>query len=489
MGEKKLVRIIQNELINFKNVEYGQMKYMSYSSVQNDAQISKEDIVGIYGQNGSGKTAVIEALDIVKQLLCGSEIPYDIYEGLVSKEDTTIIKTVFFIMQGEKQYKVQYEVALTVSADEKKICLALEHLTFWDKGVKWKNEHELYFENPYYDGDAILTNALPKVETKQIDFFNDAGVLKNLAVYCAQKNISIFFNDLLAKNLGNQSGGQTDNQDFINVIRSLIYFGRSCFQVVKVNQLGAINSNSVLPLNVHSEFGNLIAQGCFPLVMNGRGEIPEAIYEQLKQVMKAINTAMKAIIPNLEIKLVPHNEETKPDGNKYIQVDVYSVRNGKMFSTKYESEGIKRIISLLQYLIALYNSPEICLVVDELDSGIYEYLLGELIGVLKEDAKGQLIFTSHNLRILEKLPNKNIVCSTINPKNRYIRLVGVEKNHNRRDFYIRTIALGGQKEELYDESELQAMGYAFRRAGQRDSDVQIELSDTFRQLLKNAQRQ
>ena len=103
--------------------------------------------------------------------------------------------------------------------------------------------------------------------------------------------------------------------------------------------------------------------------------------------------------------------------------------------------------------------------------------------MLNEDAKGQLIFTSHNLRILEKLPNKNIVCSTINPKNRYIRLVGVEKNHNRRDFYIRTITLGGQKEELYDETELQAMGYAFRRAAQGEEEVEIEMSDAFKKLL------
>lgn len=128
------------------------------------------------------------------------------------------------------------------------------------------------------------------------------------------------------------------------------------------------------------------------------------------------------------------------------------------------------------------------MVVDELDSGVFEYLLGELLGMLNEEAKGQLIFTSHNLRILEKLPNKNIVCSTINPNNRYIRLVGVEKNHNRRDFYIRTITLGGQKEELYDEAELQAMGNAFRRAGQGETTVEIEISDSFRKLLQDAKR-
>ena len=484
MNGKSMVRIIQNEIINFKNVEYGQIKYMSYSSVQKNAEISEQDIVGIYGQNGSGKTAVVEAMDILKQILSGDEISYNTYEGLLGDEKETVLETIFFVECDTKKYKVKYNVALAALKKEQKIVISSERLTFWDRGTGWKSEKELYFKNPYYDGNAIINNTEPQIESKHMAFLEKKGILKNLAVYCAQKNVSIFFNDLIEKSFKNVNNEQLDEHDFIDVIESLIHFGCCCFQVVKVNQLGAINSN-IIPLNVHREMGNIITQGCLPLVMNGRGEVPEVIYEQLKHVMQSINTAMKAIIPNLLIELMVCNEEIKQDGNKYIQVEVYSNRDGKRFLTKYESEGIKRIISLLQYLIALYNSPEICLVVDELDSGIYEYLLGELLGVLKEEAKGQLIFTSHNLRILEKLSNKNIICSTTNPKNRYIRLTGVEKNHNRRDFYIRTIALGGQKEVLYDETELQAMEYAFRRAGGGEK-VKIKLSETFSKVLEKA---
>ena len=47
--------------------------------------------------------------------------------------------------------------------------------------------------------------------------------------------------------------------------------------------------------------------------------------------------------------------------------------------------------------------------------------------------------------------------------NRYIRLQGVEKNNNKRDFYIRSIIIGGQKEDIYDNTDLQAIGYAFRK--------------------------
>ena len=71
MEEKFLVRIIKNELVNFKNVNYGEIRYTNYSSVEKNAMLRKNDIIGIYGQNGSGKTELVEALDILKSILSG----------------------------------------------------------------------------------------------------------------------------------------------------------------------------------------------------------------------------------------------------------------------------------------------------------------------------------------------------------------------------------------------------------------------------------
>lgn len=194
------------------------------------------------------------------------------------------------------------------------------------------------------------------------------------------------------------------------------------------------------------------------------------------------------MIPNLQIRLKEKMELERPDGTKAIQVEVYSVRDGKEFLLRYESEVIKRIVSILNYLISVYNNEGVCLVVDELDSGIFEYLLGELLGMMHSEMKGQLIFTSHNLRILEKLDAKNIVCSTVNPENRYIRLKGIEKNHNKRDFYIRAITVGGQKEDLYDEDDLLAMGYAFRKAGKVGTEQgKLTFSPNFEKRLKESE--
>ena len=40
MDNNNLVRIIKNELHYFKNVNYGEIRYMNYSSVEKDAEIS-----------------------------------------------------------------------------------------------------------------------------------------------------------------------------------------------------------------------------------------------------------------------------------------------------------------------------------------------------------------------------------------------------------------------------------------------------------------
>lgn len=489
MREKSLVRIVETELENFKNVNYGNIKFVNYSNAEYRAELKESDINGIYGQNGSGKTAIIEAFDILQHIMSGNTISYDEYEGMFNDDKLMKIYTVFYIECGEKKYKARYELILKQNIEEKKIQISSENLIYWQRGGSWKKERNALFCNPYYDMQSILENVSTHIISEdesaisKIRFFKS---VQNLAVFCAQKNVSLFFNDAINKSL------QVENLNgeeiaFSDVVKALFDFARMRFQIVKVNQLGVNYSNTFIPVNVHTEYENEVMQGCIPLFINGRGDFPEEIFNKLENIVVAINIALKAIIPNLSIELVKTNEEKNKEGINIVQVEVYSNREGKRFLTKYESEGIKRIISLLNYLISLYNHPSVCLVVDELDAGIFEYLLGELIGVLAEEAKGQLIFTSHNLRIMEKLDKKNIICSTINPENRYISLKGIEKTHNHRDFYIRTLVLGGQKEKLYDDTELQDMGYAFRKAGStEESDVKIPFSAEFIELLKKS---
>ena len=92
-------------------------------------------------------------------------------------------------------------------------------------------------------------------------------------------------------------------------------------------------------------------------------------------------------------------------------------------------------------------------------------MLGELLDIFGKSAKGQLIFTSHNLRALEMLDRNSIMFSTVNPNNRYIHMKNVKDSNNLRSLYIRSITLGGQEENIYDETDSLKIARAFRKAG------------------------
>ncbi len=491
MNDQFQVRLTRVTIKNFKNVSYGDVKLMNWASVEKKAELDKSDIVGLYGQNGSGKTALIEALDIMKYVLTGNVIPYQVFEGLFSKDLSAEITNTFFISDPEQKYNMTYSVALTVDDINKRVIIQRESVSYKIFSKSWCKERAFSISNPYNGIDDILTNKKVEVSSKSQTFYKEIslfGALQQLAISCAQKNISLFFNPSSQKYFyDNRNSSNIEEKIMSSVFISLYTFAFSDMHVIRVSQLGAINSNTpAIPLNMRLSTESAVIMGCLPLFTNGQGEVPEAVYPILKRTIEAINIAIRSVIPNLQIEMEEKNVIEKEDG-KYIVLDVFSRRLDKRFSIKYESEGIKRIISLLHYLISVYNFPTVCLIVDELDSGIFEYLLGELLGFLKREMKGQLIFTSHNLRAMEKLDTQNIICSTTNPENRYIRLTGISGNNNKRDFYIRSILLGGQKEELYNEDDLIAMGFAFRKAGKIEEAADIQFSDEF--LNKLAQQE
>lgn len=133
-------------------------------------------------------------------------------------------------------------------------------------------------------------------------------------------------------------------------------------------------------------------------------------------------------------------------------------------------------------IIAVHDCPHTTVAIDEFDTGVSEFLLGRLLELLDQQGEGQLIFTAHNLRPLEVLDKKCITFSTTNPENRYMKMRNVKATNNLRDFYYRAIALGGQKERLFesvDESRLADACSTLIRISPKDIDHRLENCFTF----------
>ena len=205
--------------------------------------------------------------------------------------------------------------------------------------------------------------------------------------------------------------------------------------------------------------------GQLAIPLNESVLVPMELVDVVRELMNNMNIVLEQIIPGLSIKVYELDTELSKDSKPEKRLQLMSERNGKEIPLKYESEGIKKIVSILQLLIVVYNSESITLAVDELDAGIFEYLLGELLKVISEKGKGQLIFTSHNLRPLETIDKGFIAFTTVNPENRYIRFVNVKGNNNLRDFYYRDITLGEQTEPVYDPTNNYEIMLALKEAG------------------------
>ena len=104
-----LVRICEIRLTGFKNTTCG---VVQMPSELNEAYFMRHaDVLGIYGQNGSGKTAVIEAMDFIQRLLMGKPLPADAVEYIGKNQGHCSIEVTFAIVWRSAITNYLYSVA------------------------------------------------------------------------------------------------------------------------------------------------------------------------------------------------------------------------------------------------------------------------------------------------------------------------------------------------------------------------------------------
>lgn len=464
---KNILRIQQIEVKDFKNVAYGKVAFDSYKKGGIFSNSYTADILGLYGQNGSGKTSIVQGIDILKVVLSGEKLDKDTKYLLSYNTNSSDFKYTFTMQVNNKKYMVYYSFKLRCNIEQDRLEVFQESLKYADIDIENKGicsiksiiQFNMDEKSENIFGIVRNYNLIKKINE---DIKTDLIVFKKMA---KENSTSFIFNK--------------DNMDIFNkiftgeyklyfeIIRSLQEYAAEIF-VIKNNYLGHIDLSAIMPFNFMIDSKNWLKRGKFKVVLFDTDTVNTEIFEILNRVIKQINIVLTSLIPELTLEIKLIKEELMKSGKVEKVFELLSVRNNVKIPLKYESDGIKKIISILNGLIAMYNNERVCIAIDELDSGIFEFLLGELLTVLKENAKGQLIFTSNNLRALEVLDKNDIVFTTINPKNRYIKLKNVRKTDNLRDVYLREIFLGEQNQPIYNKTKSYDISRAFRKAGIKD---------------------
>ena len=457
--KRPIVRLSSLQLTNIKNVKKGTI-YMP-NTVNKILSADKAEILGIYGQNGSGKTAIVDALYFLQKVMIGADLDQSLEDYMDMDSDVAEIFADFNLFMNGIVFEIGYRLSL--SREEKVVVISRETLS----GAK--NENGIRTNKTVFmDYQRDQTNTIFKPQKRLDEILEENKDIKTdliVARKMAEKsNCSYIFGessrDIFCREYKNGF------QQFSVIISSLFEFALKDLFVIRNTHSGVISANFVLPMAFRIENDNMGAKGDFTVSLTEPILVDEERKNLLETIVEQINIVLYTIIPGLQVTIKNYGKQSLDDGEEGWKLELMSKSEGmKEIPIRMESEGIIKIISILNALIQAFGNSSICLVIDELDSGIFEYMLGELLDIFKKSAKGQLIFTSHNLRALEMIDKESIMFSTTNPNNRYIHMKNVRESNNLRNMYIRSITLGGQSEEIYEETDSLKIARAFRKAG------------------------
>ncbi len=454
-----IVRIAALTIKNFKNVGNG--KIVMPSCLKKEFVNDSSEVLGIYGQNGSGKTAVVDAMFFLQKILVGSTLDEDITEYLTTGSQNAEIEVDFNIFIEKVVFEVTYKVVL--KREDKSIVIDKESLSCAKNENGERTNKTVFIEFDRNDSSQLFKPAIRVQELVEENKENKTDLI--VAKKMAEKSrCSYIFGESSREVFCRQySNGFRDYSD---IIKTLYHFAVKDLFVIRNAHSGVITAQIILPMAFRIEENEGGSKGDLPVLLREPITLPFEEKELLHRIVDQINIVLNKIIPGLQIIVKEHGKQALDSGEDGWKVELMSKRDDQPeIPIRMESEGIVKIISILSALIQAYNQPSVCLVIDELDAGIFEYMLGELLDIFNTDGKGQLIFTSHNLRALEMLDKENIVFSTVNPDNRYIRMKNVRESNNLRKQYIKALTLGGQDEVIYDETNSLKIARAFRKAG------------------------
>lgn len=476
------VRIHKAVLRHFKSVDYGEITFDC--AKQFIPMGTKSDILGIYGQNGSGKTAFIEAISILKSVMEGSPVSPFYADFITKGADHAEFEFTFNLQYPTKPItvrKVVYCFSIRVNQLDDINPLFKEVLTAIDLGeVKKQFDSEVYKRKIVIYNERLSIGGDIDGEKKKLQLVIDTSVDKGvfgpaskrkLFYKAAKKTVNalevnkqlamersqsfIFCDDTLQLFISQEN--QTLYQE---VLYELNLFANHFLSVIDTKATGMIQLNYGVPIWLEPRRGVILIETMIPV------EYSLKKFNYIKGIFASMSNVLCQLIPGMRIDLKEVSKITLPDGSEGKKAEVIINRNGIELPLRCVSDGARKIISMLGLLIAAYNEKSVTIAIDEFDAGVFEYLLGEILQIFEESGKGQLIFTSHNLRPLEVIDKNFIYFTTTNPDNRYIRFKNVGITNNLRNLYFREILLGEQDEEIYKATKKQKIVSAFRKAGE-----------------------
>lgn len=374
------------------------------------------NLIIIYGENGAGKSNLVEAFSFLKDSIytIRNRNRFEEIKDAFDKKDLT---TEELLLEQQIRYRISNfnltELINNVKTIGSKADMVLEYgfnidgidgyyRMVFDNEIK---EEELYYQLSKRKGIhfRITDNEIQLSSSVFKDKHYRENLIDKIQKYWGKNTfLSIFLYETVHVNT--KYLYQRVNENIFKVL--------NFFQIYNIRFNNNMGSRGMFA----TKYNLLLNLDCDKI-----GEVTDKDLKNKEEVLRYFFTNLYSDIKDIYYK-VEYDAKGK--------ISNYSLYLRKMIggelkdiNFKYESTGTKNVLNLLLPLVeACTNNTSI---IDEADTGIHDILFNKLILSSKDCINGQLIITTHNTTLLETIPKEHIY------------FIVIDANGNKRLFNIR----------------------------------------------------
>ena len=359
----------------------------------------KYKIKGIYGENGSGKSSIIAAVDIVKDFMFHKNYLRDpqmqiLLRELINKKRKEFIFKCEFVTNIETIVIYEYEVAFKINDIDEDIIVSYESLKY--KKNSSKNVQNVLF---------VCQNG----EFTELDIYDE---IKQL-IFNKTRNLLVKQSGLYSVFSIMAQDGFKDNIPFLWVYSIIFFLSLNTHFDREDKHMEFYHKQRIEGLKNTDLPTDIIVDEIIKGIYTNESHISIKDYESYKKQISQLERFVKLFKPELK-KIDIEKKENKGFYDCELLLNYGDYRVNKEF----ESTGIKKIIDL--YSMFVLASRGAIVFIDELDSNINDVYLCKIIEYFKYYGKGQLCFTSHNTDPMQVLRDNNKSIDFISRDNRII---------------------------------------------------------------------
>lgn len=416
----------------------------------NKTKTKTNQFISIYGENGSGKTNIVELFKLLQQStmsratdIAMNKMPKEFWkiQEEMSDQLPTEIRQIFQLSFNLKEYRMLDE----------------EEPTEIEYGFKINDNDGFYYIK--FD-DEIIEEKLYYMAGKQRAYLFQINKGNNKIIKNLNKNIFINekYNEELIDGIDKYWGKYT----FLSLLS---------FEAIEKNKDYIDNNISKNIMEVIDKIWLMtvhVDKGAFKIIPDGfvkvrklnniqKGIVKKDKLPEIKKYENVLNIFFTQAYA--DIKEVKYKINEKEDRIHY-ELYFYKMIGGQIKSIPsiLESDGTRRILNQFDTIIGSLLGETV--IIDEIDNGIHDVLMKNIIMSIKDEITGQLIITTHNTLLLEILPKEYIyILSTDYNGNKTINSIKeygikIQKNNNARDLYFKGVFGGIPTTDYIDFEEI-----------------------------------